>query len=251
MGNDEHLSRARKEIQKHIDQQELAKKHELQRRRIEIAAKGVKAYDKKNAAEAALAFKSYLSILEDLKGAPEGGLSPSHFDKKKDVAEMVLICGVLWDLVKLYDRTQSADKYKEFQSYLSKYIAFSRGMPYQRMCAETMRKYIRDKRAVHMKEVKDAYKLIANGKCFVATELEDVTDYETLPRLRIFRDDFLKNQKLGRSFVAWYYKNGPKLARVCQRRSQFERAILGRFLDAFAKVAVLAIAVRLRSKKPQ
>jgi hypothetical protein len=148
--SDDTLSRTRKHIQQRIDQQEQAKKLELQRRRIEIAGKGVTAYAKKDTVGAALAFKSYLSILEDIKGAPDGGLSPTHFDKKKEVAEMVLITGVLWDLVKLYDRTQSPDKYKEFQVFMSKYIAFARGMPYQTMCAETLRKYIRDKRAFHV-----------------------------------------------------------------------------------------------------
>jgi hypothetical protein len=233
---DDHISRARKEIQKKIEAQELAKKHELQRRRIEIAGRGVKAYDKKNPVDAALAFKSYLSILEDLKGAPEGGLAPSYFDRKKDMAEMVLVAGVLWDLVKLYDRTSSPDKYAEFQGYMSKYIAFSRGMPFQTMCAESLRKYIRDNRAIHKTEFKDAYKMLKNSSCFVVTELEDVTRFETLPRLRRFRDEVLKRHSLGRSFVAWYYRRGPKWAARIASWPRWMRVCAAQFFDVLGFV---------------
>jgi hypothetical protein len=234
--SDDTLSRTRKHIQQKIDQAEQAKKLELQRRRIEIAGKGVTAYAKKDTVNAALAFKSYLSILEDIKGAPNGGLSPTHFDKKKEMAEMVLITGVLWDLIKLYDRTQTPDKYKEFQSYMSKYIAFARGMPYQTMCAETLRKYIRDKRAVHMSEFQDAYKMIKNNKCFIVTELEPETRFETLPRLREFRDEVLKKNRHGRKFGAWYYRKGPKIA---ERLASWPRVIrfgAARVLDFFASI---------------
>jgi hypothetical protein len=235
--SDDTLSRTRKHIQQRIDQQEQAKKLELQRRRIEIAGKGVTAYAKKDTVGAALAFKSYLSILEDIKGAPDGGLSPTHFDKKKEVAEMVLITGVLWDLVKLYDRTQSPDKYKEFQVFMSKYIAFARGMPYQTMCAETLRKYIRDKRAVHVNEFKDAYKMIKNDRCFIATELEPETRFETLPGLRNFRDQVLKKNAAGRKFVAWYYRKGPGMAEKLSRGPRFLRILVAKILDFFAILA--------------
>jgi hypothetical protein len=233
------LSRTRKQIQQKIAQQEQSKKLELQRRRIEIAGRGVAAYAKKDMVGAALAFKSYLSILEDIKGAPSGGLSPTHFDKKKDMAEMVLITGVLWDLIKLYDRTQSPDKYKEFQAYMSKYIAFARGMPYQTMCAETLRKYIRDKRAVHMNEFKDAYKMIKNSRCFIATELEPETRFETLPRLREFRDRVLKRRKIGRKFVAWYYRRGPTVAERLSHAPKTLRVLMAKILDNIASLVDL------------
>jgi hypothetical protein len=234
--SDDTLSRTRKHIQQKIDQAEQAKKLELQRRRIEIAGKGVAAYAKKDTVNAALAFKSYLSILEDIKGAPNGGLSPTHFDKKKEIAEMVLITGVLWDLIKLYDRTQTPDKYKEFQAYMSKYIAFARGMPYQTMCAETLRKYIRDKRAVHMNEFKDAYKMIKNNKCFIVTELEPETRFETLPRLREFRDEVLKKNPHGRNFVAWYYRKGPTMATKLSGMPNTGRFLIAKTLDLIATV---------------
>jgi hypothetical protein len=232
--SDDHISKARSQIQQRIEQAERIKKQELQRRRIEIAGKGVAAYAKKNPVDAALAFKSYLAILEDLKGAPEGGLTLTHFDKKKDLAELVLIAGVLWDLIKIYDRTTGPESYRELQAYLSKYIAFSRGMPYQTMCAETMRKYIRDKRASHMKEFTDAYKMIKNNRCFIVTELEPDTQFETLPRLRSFRDDVLKKSPLGRRFVVWYYRQGPMIAQAIAQWPRWTRVLAARTIDFFA-----------------
>ena len=127
------ISIARKKIRDRIAMAEEAKKLDLQRRRIELASKGVDQYSEKHCAEAAQSFRAYIKILEDIKGVPSGGLSPGHFDKKTDIAEMMLISGIYWDLVKLFDRTKSAERYGDFKSYLSKYIQFSKGMPYQTM----------------------------------------------------------------------------------------------------------------------
>jgi hypothetical protein len=215
--SDDNLKKARKQIQQRIDAQEQARRVELQRRRLEIAGKGVASYNEKHLLEATLAFKTYISILEDLKGAPEGGLSPTHFDSKKDLHEMVLIAGVYWDLTKLFDRTANSEGYRNFQSYMSKYIAFTRGMPYQMMAAETLRKYIRSGRPKHKKDFNNAYKMMGGSRCFIATTLDEYADVDTLPRLRRFRDDVLKKNRIGRAFVAWYYLRGPKIAERISR----------------------------------
>jgi hypothetical protein len=119
---------------------------------------------------------------------------------------------------------------------MSKYIAFARGMPYQTMCAETLRKYIRDKRAVHMNEFKDAYKMIKNNKCFIVTELEPETRFETLPRLREFRDEVLKKNPHGRNFVAWYYRKGPTMATKLSGMPNTGRFLIAKTLDLIATV---------------
>jgi len=231
----EHLSRARKQIQEQIELQEQKRRVELQRRRIEIAQKGVKHFNENHLVEAVGAFRTYLSIVEDIKNVPKGGLSPAHFDQKKDMAEMVLITGVYWDLIKLYDRTTSREAHIEFQNYLGRYVAFAKGMPYQTMCAESLRKHMRSG-AIHKTEFKDAYKQLGRGACFIATELEDVTALETLPRLRRFRDTVLRTRPAGRRFVAWYYRNGPGLAQLSNHLPQFGRKSLAVILDGVALV---------------
>jgi len=232
----EHLSRARKQIQEKIELQEQARRVELQRRRIEIAQKGVTHFNENHIVEAVSAFRSYLAIVEDIKNAPKGGLNPSHFDRKTEMAEMVLITGVYWDLVKLYDRTTSREAFIDFQNYLGRYVAFAKGMPYQTMCSESLRKHMRSKGAHHKVEFKAAYKQLVGSKCFIATELEDLTALETLPSLRVFRDRFLRQHSTGRNFVAWYYRNGPGLAESLSRAPQIVRKAMALVLDLFARI---------------
>ena len=53
----------------------------------------------------------------------------------------------------------------------------------------------------------------AAGGCFIATAVYGGEDHFNLIVLRSFRDNFLKNYYLGRSFIGFYYKYGPKLAK--------------------------------------
>ena len=227
----EALAQVRQKIQIRIQMAEEAKKLDLQRRRITIAGKGVNAYSEKHLGEAATAFRGYVKILEDLKGAPAGGLTPAHFDPKAEMAEMMLLSGVYWDLTKLYDRTRSAERYADFKGYLGKYILFSKGLPYQTMSAETMRKYLRAGRAVHKQDFKNAYNQIALSKCFVATELDEYAAEETLAALRGFRDEVLRESPGGRAFVAWYYRRGPGIAKRVARFPEPAKVIAARALD--------------------
>jgi hypothetical protein len=230
------LEQARQKIRERIAIVEEAKKLDLQRKRIDIVGKGVGAYTEKDLANAAASFKGYIKILEDLKGAPSGGLSPSHFDKKDDLPELILISGVFWDLVKLYDRTRSPERYAEFKGYLSKYIQFTKGMNYQTMASETMRKYIQAKRPVHMKDFKDAHKVIQVSRCFVATELVEHVHVDTIPALRDYRDEVLVKSRAGRAFVAWYYRKGPGIAERVGAAPAWVRVGFGKMLDLLANL---------------
>ncbi len=50
--------------------------------------------------------------------------------------------------------------------------------------------------------------------CFVVTAtMGNETNY-SVQYLRTFRDDYLNKSNLGRKFISWYYKNGPKLANI-------------------------------------
>ena len=110
----------RDRIQAQIDQAAEAHRRELFRHRIELARGGVRSYALRRIPEAVRAFSTYIQILEDWKKVPEGGLTPALFDPKDDAAELLLISGVYWDLVKLYDRTKSAERYAEFMGYIEK-----------------------------------------------------------------------------------------------------------------------------------
>jgi len=234
MASDE-FSYARKRVQEAMERAEAEHKRLLQLKRMDLASQGLKAFHLGKPTEAATKLQTYLRIVEDWKGVPEGGLNPSLFDLKRDAAELLLISGVLWILVRLYDTTRSDPRRQDFVHYLEKYIVFSKGMTYQRLCAETLRKYIAVGKPRHKEELKNAYKVLAVSKCFIATELVDVTDVDTLPRLRVFRDRVLRRSKSGRAFTAWYYRNGPWMARVMAHMPHLVRRTVGIVLDRIAK----------------
>jgi hypothetical protein len=229
------ITRARRNAELQMEHNEKMHRLAMLRRRIELAQSGVRAFEARKFPEAVKAFHSYLRILEDWKSVPEGKLTPAHFDIKADVAELLLISGVYWDLTKLYDRTKSLDKQREFKHYLEKYIMFSRGMPFQHVCMETMRKYISNDKPLHKAEFKNAYKMLGGtSTCFVATSLTDVCASETLPRLRRFRDERLTGSRAGLAFIHWYYRNGVTLAEVAERAPGPVRRGMGRGLDWLA-----------------
>jgi hypothetical protein len=229
------VSRARRHAEMQMEYNEKMHRLAMLRRRIELAQSGVRAYESKRITEAVKNFRAYIRILEDWKGVPEGKLMPAHFDVTKDVAELLLISGVYWDLAKLYDRTRKAETLAIFRGYLEKYVIFSKGMPFQHVCLETMRKYIGNEKPVHRAEFKNAYKMLGgNSTCFVATSLMDLCHPDTMPRLRDFRDQRLSASAPGRVFIRWYYRNGPWMAACTDRCPHEVRLGMAKALDAFS-----------------
>lgn len=237
--SDNFFARNKRKVQEQIEQAEREHKRKLFAHRIELARNGIRSYDKGRLAESASHLLAYINILEEWKEIPEGALAPSHFDRAKDMPELLLISGVYWDLAKMYDRTKSPDRYKDFRHYLEKYVLFSKGMPYQGLCAETVRKYIQLGNPTHPKDFQNVYKSISIAKCFVATALVDTIRPETMDRLRAFRDGYLRQRAWGRAFVALYYRNGPGLARHVEAWPRPLRAILGGLLDRVALLTVI------------
>ena len=226
---------ARKSIQDAIEHAEEDRRRKLLNQRLEIARTGVALYRKGKHGEAVKAFNTYLHILEDIKGCKSGELHPSQFHKTQDLQELLLISGIYWDMVKLYDRTASGKARKEFLHYLEKYILFARGMPYQVLCAETLRKYIANDKPVHPRDFKNAYKLLANTRCFIATSLVDLVEEPTIPALWRLRDEHLVHSTAGRAFVRAYYAVGPSIAWILDRAPDRIREGVAKFLDTLAR----------------
>lgn len=204
------------------------------RKRLELAREGVRAYlDLKNPPEAVVKFKSYLRILEEWKNVHEGGLTPAHFQETdEDAAELLLVCGVYWDLAKIYDKTETDEKFDEFKGFLDKFVQFSQGQRFHRVSVETMRRYIAQDKPAHKADFVRAFKMLGPGRCFVATSLAEHLSPGTLPGLRDLRDRGFKTHRPGRMFVAWYYRRGPRLARWMSARPEWARRLAARALDA-------------------
>ncbi len=213
------------------------RKRKLLSQRITLAKSGVQAFQKHDMGTAIKSFVTYLRILEDVKGVDHGGLTPQHFDMRLDRNELIMISGVYWDLCKIYDRVKVENK--EFQQFMRKYIQFTKGMPFQAVCAETLRKYIANGKPKHPNEFKAAYKILAVSRCFVVTSLLDVIDEPALPTLRRFRDEFLARQPWGRGFIRWYYRNGPQIAQQVDALHPALRRGLGKIVSSLAKITKL------------
>ncbi len=231
---DKSVDHVRRSVEKKIEIAEKEQRHKLLTHRLEYARAGIDAYNRHKIMEAVKAFQSYLRVLEEIKQVREGGLTPACFDAKADLSEMLMISGIYWDLVKLFDRTQSSHKHREFAHYLEKYVAFSKGMPYQALCAESLRKYIAYGSPLHRSDFQNAYKLISVARCFIATSLIDVTKPTTLPALRQFRDQVLKRSSVGRGFVLGYYHIGPRVAAKVDHLPNRIRKMMGLTLDFIA-----------------
>jgi hypothetical protein len=225
-----------RKISAEIDRATLEKEARHKKIRIELAAIGVKAFRDNKLPEAIKAFRTYIRVLEETKGVGDGNLAPEHFDKSKDMHELLLISGVYWDLVKLYDKTRNKEHRKNFLHYMEKFIQFSRGMPYQPVCAETLRKYILAEKPFHKDDFKNAYRMLGGVlHCFVATALFDVIDEETLPNLQKFRDERLMKSSLGRVFVKIYYRIGPWIALPIWKLPNSVRGVLGKSLNTLTR----------------
>ncbi|MGE0615187.1 MAG: CFI-box-CTERM domain-containing protein [Bacteriovoracia bacterium] len=225
----------RSKIKAQIDLAQEELKRDLFRRRIEVARQGIRSYEDGQITEAVKHFHMYLRILEEWKKVPEWGLTPGLFDMKADQAELLLISGVYWDMAKIYDRTRTESGQRDFRRYLEKYVLFSTGMPFQALCAEAIRKYSAFNKGKHKAAFKAAYKRLAVGKCFVATELYDELAPSTLPSLRDFRDETLARSRSGRAFTAWYYRHGEQIAEWVARKPAWFRSCLARILDWMAR----------------
>ncbi|MCM0604542.1 MAG: hypothetical protein KA715_00460 [Xanthomonadaceae bacterium] len=208
---------------------------ELHEKRLEYAKKGFKLFRDHHVLEAVQNYQTYIKIIEEWKQVPEGGLRPDHFHLEKDKSELLLLTGIYWDLVKVYDRSKGPQATKDFKRYLEQYIIFSRGTKHGGIALDTIRKYMMANKPIHKAEFKNAFKRLGGTDCFVVTSLLDHVDFETLDAMRGFRDESLSQSSLGRLFIKVYYSVGPGVAWSLDQMPNFFRAGVARFLDLIAK----------------
>jgi hypothetical protein len=217
--------RARKKVKAQVEKAERERLMFLFQKRMELARSGAIFFREGKVKDAVQNYYSYLEILEKTKKVPRGGLEPRLFDQQKDIAELLLLSGVYWDLSKLHDRVKIQDKTK-LVFYLDRFVMFSKGLPFQHISSELIRKYLVNSLPKNRKEFKDAHIQLGGGQCFIATAVEDYCEPETLPALRKFRDEVLLKNFAGRGFVKVYYKLGPNCARIVLRTPEkFQRAL--------------------------
>lgn len=225
----------RSRIEKQLRRQQEEQRKELLKKRVEIAKEGVRLYSSGNIIEGMKKYQQYILILEMWKKCGRDGLTMDLFDKQKDIYEIVMLSGIYWDMAKLYDRAKRVDQKQELALSLQKYVTFSKGMPFQPLSGEALRRYLGSGKCKHRSEFKSAYTALTGEKCFVATSLLDVTDPMTIVHLRNFRDGTLRRSWIGRRVIRLYYRASPKLVPILDRSPEAFRKALGKALDWFSR----------------
>lgn len=230
-----------------IKLKEAEEKQKLWKLRISSAKDGIRAYAKKDVQGAIKAYNAYFDALRiGLKLEHNTEIKAAQFNKEKDGAEMLLIAFISFDMMKIYDKMKGPNFEGEFQLARKRFADFTKGMKYQPLIAEMLRKYNRDQlgKTAHKKEFENTYTeiRIKLGKCFIAHAVftEDEPEIEIL---RKFRDDVLARFFLGRKFISLYYKLSPGPAIFLDPKigplsplGKFLYPVFRRVLSAFTKV---------------
>jgi hypothetical protein len=77
----------------------------------------------------------------------------------------------------------------------------------------------------------------SGATCFVASVAYDDPNHPDVIFLRLFRDKVLCHHKIGKAFIAWYWRNGPKLAKFVDQ---------SRILKALARFHIFTLVLLIR-----
>lgn len=160
--------------------------------------------------DAAVSYEKYLRLLELVFDCKTGNLNPESLKESAKTAELTIISGVYWDLLRIYDSSDKfADRQRHAALQLAKFINYTPVFP------DIMRKA-----NIFMKNARnpDMVRLFINQakkkrtRCFVATSAFESPNSLEVHYLRAYRDQTLKQTYFGRKFVYLYYRISPSLA---------------------------------------
>ncbi len=187
-------------------------KSKLWRSRVPLIKRGRNLMKKKSYGEAIVSYEKYIKLLEVVFEVTEDGLLPEIFKERMATKELTIITSVYWDLLRVYDTNE---KYrKRMTATAQKLVQFA---PYTPISIDIVKKAEAYKRQSRNPDVfKNLIRDLMYKKnfCFIATSVfESSEEIKYISFLRNYRDETLLRTHLGRSFVRWYYKHSPPIAR--------------------------------------
>jgi hypothetical protein len=217
---EEQIKRQQKKKEERAFLEELAK-------RISIAREGKQFSERKDYAAAISRYRRFLVITAKAQNVEISGLHPGLFEKKTQTGESLLISSILLDMIKILDKIDNESAREERMMCHKLFIKFTVGQTFQNFAAESLRKFIVYRKTVrHKQEFWNTYNSIRVKRfCAVATWAFDGEGANEVVRLRKFRDEYLLTNRMGRSFVSFYYKNGSSLALNLNRIPGAKRAV--------------------------
>ena len=206
-----------------LNKKEIDALNKRYQQRITVVKQGKNAYIKNDFANAIVHYRNYLKIIAQTKQKTEVELVPELFNSQREISELLLISQVYWDLLKVYDLAPNFEK--EFKRSLNKFIIFTKGLPFQVVNAELLRKYINKGKTRHLNDLKAAQKKIgvAAKKCYVATHAFGA-EHSVTNELRHFRDRVIF-YSLPQWLIIQYYKYSPSFVDFCQKHPVFDKII--------------------------
>lgn len=150
-------------------------------------------------------YGQYLNALASYYKVDEQKLSPNLFDQEKDLAELLLISHVYWDLAKAYDRSPRLQL--ESIRCLDQFVKFTQGYKYQYANARMLKNFIRKRLAHNPKAFKQTYDRIQveSKGCFIATDIFG-SNSEITNHFRQFKFNYLTSNHTGKMLINSYYQ---------------------------------------------
>ncbi len=186
------------------------RKKKLWQARVSLVKKGHQLMANNLLSDAAVCYEKYIKLLEVVFDAPAGNLSPEALKESARTAELTVISGVYWDLVRIYD---TSDKFGDRQKRAA--LQLTRFVPYTPIFADLLKKAQIFMRNARHPEIIKSFLVSARRKrtrCFIATSAFEAPFAIEVQILRSFRDARLKKSFFGRKFVYFYYRIAPPIA---------------------------------------
>ncbi len=186
------------------------RKKKLWQARVSLVKKGHQLMANNLFSEAAVSYEKYIKLLEVVFDAPPGNLTPEALKEAARTAELTVIAGVYWDLIRIYD---TSDKYGDRQKQAARQL--SKFVPYTPILPDLMKKAQVFMRASRHPEIIKSFLVSAKKqrtRCFIATSAFEAPFAIEVQILRSFRDTKLKHSFWGRKFVYFYYQTAPIIA---------------------------------------
>jgi len=223
------------------DKERLFRRRSLEgryRQRFTIAKEGKRALQMGDYRTMVLRYTDYLRIVaETYEARSIYEIKPELFDKKKDVAELLLISQVYWELAKLYDQSDRViDKLK---SCLNQFVNFTINQDYQSLNTEIVRKDLRKCRFKHEKIFKLSLESIYKDsrKCYIITYFSK--EETVVSDFRKFKSTLWNLGPVGKLLVSLYYQFSPKMILLSEQSKVLKYIFqIGYYLAVFARSIV-------------
>jgi hypothetical protein len=188
------------------------RKKKMWNSRVALVKQGNSLMQNKLYNEAAVSYEKYLRLLELVFDCKTGQLNPESLKESAKTAELTIIVGVYWDLLRIYDSSdQFADRQKHAATQLAKFINYTPAYPDIMKKADVFVRTARNPDVVRF-FINQAKK--KRARCFIATSAFEMPNSLEVQYLRAYRDYTLKKTFWGRKFVYFYYRISPSIAAI-------------------------------------